>query len=103
MIEELGRGAQDTVGAPKSGCRVRRADLKEKQHAACSFPGENARSWGALGEARPGQSSLSVFKGRGQELEGPCQLHSRRTHGLEPEDAAWRSRNPSGYSIEDEL
>ena len=25
--------------------------------AACSFPGENARSWGALGEARPGQSS----------------------------------------------
>ena len=28
--------------------------------AACSFPGENARSWGALGEARPGQSSLSA-------------------------------------------
>ena len=27
---------------------------------ACSFPGENARSWGALGEARPGQSSLSA-------------------------------------------
>ena len=26
--------------------------------AACSFPGENARSWEALGEARPGQSSL---------------------------------------------
>ena len=26
--------------------------------AACSFPGEKARSWGALGEARPGQSSL---------------------------------------------
>ena len=25
-----------------------------------SFPGENARSWGALGEARPGQSSLSA-------------------------------------------
>ena len=25
----------------------------------CSFPGENARSWEALGEARPGQSSLS--------------------------------------------
>ena len=28
--------------------------------AACSFPGENARSWGALGEGRPGQSSLSA-------------------------------------------
>ena len=28
--------------------------------AACSFPGENARSWGALGEACPGQSSLSA-------------------------------------------
>ena len=28
--------------------------------AACSFPGENARSWDALGEARPGQSSLSA-------------------------------------------
>ena len=26
----------------------------------CSFPGENARSWEALGEARPGQSSLSA-------------------------------------------
>ena len=24
------------------------------------IPGENARSWGALGEARPGQSSLSA-------------------------------------------
>ena len=29
-------------------------------YAACSFPGENARSWEALGEARPGQSSLSA-------------------------------------------
>ena len=28
--------------------------------AACSFPGEKARRWGALGEARPGQSSLSA-------------------------------------------
>ena len=25
-----------------------------------SFPGDNARSWEALGEARPGQSSLSA-------------------------------------------
>ena len=27
---------------------------------SCSYPGENARSWEALGEARPGQSSLSA-------------------------------------------
>ena len=33
--------------------------------AACSFPGENARSWEALGEARPGQSSLSAGALRG--------------------------------------
>ena len=26
--------------------------------AACSFPGENARSWEALGEARPGLPTL---------------------------------------------
>ena len=31
---------------------------------ACSFPGENARSWGALGEARPGQSSLALSRVR---------------------------------------
>ena len=35
----------------RTGCRT---------PAACSFPGENARSWEALGEARPGQSSLSA-------------------------------------------
>ena len=34
--------------------------LLEHTPAACSFPGENARSWEALGEARPGQSSLSA-------------------------------------------
>ena len=28
--------------------------------AACSFPGENARSWEALGEARQGKSSLKA-------------------------------------------
>ena len=33
---------------------------RETWRAACSFPGEKARSWGALGEARPGQSSLSA-------------------------------------------
>lgn len=40
MIEELGRGAQDTVGAPKSGCRVRRADLKEKQQFTVQMVGQ---------------------------------------------------------------
>ena len=34
--------------------------IKSDTPAACSFPGENARSWEALGEARPGQSSLSA-------------------------------------------
>ena len=34
----------------------------ETAPAACSFPGENARSWEALGEARPGQSSLSAVE-----------------------------------------
>ena len=28
--------------------------------AACSFPGENARRWEALGEARPGQSTTRM-------------------------------------------
>ena len=30
------------------------------QRVRHAFPGENARSWEALGEARPGQSSLSA-------------------------------------------
>ena len=30
------------------------------QRSLVGYPGENARSWGALGEARPGQSSLSA-------------------------------------------
>lgn len=40
VIEELERGAQDTVGAPKSGCRVRRADLKEKQQFTVQMAGQ---------------------------------------------------------------
>ena len=54
--------------------------------AACSFPGENARSWGALGEARPGQSSLSAgalryragalpLRQTQRSPEGPRHLH----------------------------
>ena len=38
-------------------CRTLTLILKQ---GACSFPGENARSWEALGEARPGQSTLSA-------------------------------------------
>ena len=34
--------------------------LKLVLKVGCSFPGQNARSWEALGEARPGQSSLSA-------------------------------------------
>ena len=45
------RGLQETRVAP----------------AACSFLGENARSGEALGEARPGQSSLSVLSRSGGE------------------------------------
>ena len=37
--------------------------------AACSFPGEKARSWEALGEARPGQSSLSAGALRYRQYE----------------------------------
>ena len=41
--------------------------------AACSFPGENARSWEALGEARPGQSSLSE-EGKGGSGAGKLEM-----------------------------
>ena len=44
-------------GGLPSGVTQSQTRLKR---AACSFPGENARSWEALGEARPGQSSLSA-------------------------------------------
>ena len=45
--------------AVKGPQRVRHHAATEQQlvPAACSFPGENARSWEALGEARPGQST----------------------------------------------
>ena len=45
-------GRQETVGHS--------LELISHTPAACSFPGEKARSWEALGEARPGQSSLSA-------------------------------------------
>ena len=43
---------------------VRGAEVWALSHppAACSFPGENARSWGALGEARPGQSGAEAVR-----------------------------------------
>ena len=40
--------------------------LKVLDPAACSCPGENARSWEALGGARPGQSSLSAGSSCGE-------------------------------------
>ena len=49
--------------------------------AACSFPGEKARSWGALGEARPGQSSLSAGALRYRALGVPLG-GTRRVGGL---------------------
>ena len=45
--------------------------------AACFFPGENARSWEALGEARPGQSSLSAGALRGQRSLVGCSPWGR--------------------------
>ena len=60
---------QDVCKIGDFGCSARLEDLRSPRTphhlgahtpAACSFPGENARSWEALGEARPGQSSLSA-------------------------------------------
>ena len=57
----------------------------------CSFPGENARSWGALGDARPGQSSLSagalrpLFHLWGDSFWSSSLLLTRR-HIIEKED-----------------
>ena len=52
-----------------------------QDETACSFPGENASSWGALGEARPGQSSLSAGALRYRAWAG---LHSRLPRGVRP-------------------
>ena len=46
---------------------------QEPGPAACSFPGENARSWEALGEARPGQSSLSAGALRSRAWARGCK------------------------------
>ena len=53
--------------------------------AACSFPGENARSWEALGEARPGQSSLSAGALR-------YRAWAARAGSPGPTHAAWAQR-----------
>ena len=53
--------------APRSEGKAR-AELRHQSRtthgshtpATCSFPGANARRWAGLGEARPGQSSLSA-------------------------------------------
>ena len=48
------------VNQSQSQVQPKLAESQLHTPAACSFPGENARSWEALGEARPGQSSLSA-------------------------------------------
>ena len=56
-------GTGEPGGLPSMGShRVGQPGARHVSHtpAACSFPGENARSWEALGEARPGQGSLSA-------------------------------------------
>ena len=55
---------------PACGCLTRRS-ASPRALLACSFPGEKARSWGALGEARPGQSSLSAGALRYRAPERP--------------------------------
>ena len=53
-------GESLTQGASGNGAHAAIDKVVSHTPAACSFPGENARSWEALGEARPGQSSLSA-------------------------------------------
>ena len=59
MAEGSGAGGVQTAKAS------RQPGARHVSHtpAACSCPGENARSWEALGGARPGQSSLSAGRG----------------------------------------
>ena len=73
--ERLNLSGLDLGGQPRAGLCSQQNNLEPEQcgqggytrrervshtPAACSFPGENARSGEALGEARPGQSSLSA-------------------------------------------
>ena len=68
--------------------------------AACSFPGENARSWEALGEARPGQSSLSVIflsrEGRDLGVAFQAPPGSQASSRGEAKDSGLPSRLPRG-------
>ena len=50
-------------------------DILAHTPAACSFPGENARSWEALGEARPLQGAAALRGRAGQAVlpHGPAQ------------------------------
>ena len=57
---EVRAGAKRTGEGPKPHPHDSTLGESSRAPAACSFPGENARSWEALGEARPGQSSLSA-------------------------------------------
>ena len=64
--------------------------------AACSFPGENARSWEALGEARPGQSSLSAGAVRYPGLEARFPVRRREERGCGPVTGKDRASCQSG-------
>ena len=48
--------------ASQAALAVKNTPANARAHTptACSFQSENARSWEPLGEARPGQSSLSA-------------------------------------------
>ena len=75
----------------------------ENTPAACSFPGENARSWEALGEARPGQSSLSAGALR-KEAACQCRRHEIQVRSLGQEDPLREGHgNPLQYSCLENL
>ena len=69
------------VSGPSSSCVWNPRVFADDAPAACSFPGENARSWEALGEARPGQSSLSAGAVRLRNLYAGQEARVRTGHG----------------------
>ena len=58
--------------------------------AACSFPGENARSWEALGEARPGPDVGGGWKGEEYSREEGSQDSWAQREGRALRKAAGR-------------
>ena len=66
--------------------------------AACSFLGENARSWEALGEARPGQSSLSAGAVVPSQLR--INAYSSANQPLNSRVIIWRCYRGGGSPLE---